>query len=48
MREPSAPCPHVVTVGAGPTVRVCTACGAALERLPEPSGCESAQCEQQS
>lgn len=39
-------CDHETTVPLGPTVRVCTACGETLERLPEPSGCESAACEQ--
>jgi hypothetical protein len=39
-------CDHAVTVAVGPAVRVCTACGAAVEKLPEPTGCESAQCEQ--
>ena len=41
-------CEHAVTVAVGPAVRVCTACGEAVEKLPEPSGCESAGCEQQS
>jgi hypothetical protein len=39
-------CEHAVTVAVGPAVRVCTACGQAVEKLPEPAGCESAQCEQ--
>ena len=34
-------CDHVVTVVVGPTVRVCTGCGATVEHLPEPSGCEA-------
>ena len=38
-------CEHAVTVPAGPAVRVCTACGEAVERLPEASGCESAACD---
>jgi hypothetical protein len=41
-------CPHTETVPVGPIVRLCTSCGAAIEKLPEPSGCESAACEQQS
>ena len=43
-----ARCDHAVTVAVGPAVRVCTACGERVEKLPEPSGCESAACEQQS
>ena len=38
-------CEHAVTVHAGPVVRVCTACGAVVERLLEPTNCESAACE---
>ena len=38
-------CAHAVTVPAGPAVRRCTACGAALESLPEPSGCEGDACQ---
>ncbi len=41
-------CPHAVTVVVGPAVRVCTACGATVEKLPDAAGCESAACEQQS
>ncbi len=39
-------CGHPVTVVAGPAVRVCTACGALVERIPEPAGCEAAACDQ--
>ncbi len=38
-------CDHLSTVAVGPAVRVCTACGATVEKLPEPAGCESAGCE---
>jgi hypothetical protein len=41
-------CEHATTVPAGPAVHICTACGGTVEKLPEPSGCESAQCEPQS
>jgi hypothetical protein len=39
-------CDHASTVPLGPTVRVCTTCGATVEKLPEPAGCESSACEQ--
>jgi hypothetical protein len=39
-------CEHATTVVVGPAVRVCTACGATVEKLPEPSGCEGDACEQ--
>ncbi len=38
-------CEHAVTVAAGPAVRLCTTCGAVLERLPEPAGCEGDACQ---
>ena len=41
-----AHCDHAVTVAVGPALRVCTVCGKRIEKLPEPSGCESEQCEQ--
>ena len=34
-------CDHAVTFAVGPAVRVCTACGEPVEKLPEPTGCES-------
>ncbi len=37
-------CAHEVTVPAGPAVRRCLKCGAAVEVLPEPSGCEGDAC----